>query len=455
MIHLPHWVPVHLFRPLAWALVHSLWQVGLIVGLYRSFSLLTRGGSPRLRYRVGWLALAACLTAPIATTALLTLPARQGVAAVEVPAEALVSEADTSGREAGVEVGALDGLLGKGIVGVDRQAVGLVLAWLVGVLLALGMLARGWIGAARLAVDGVGPTRRPELRLLGRLRRRMGIRRPVRLYRSRRVDSPLLVGWMRPTILLPDSDQLLDEETLEPVLAHELAHVRRHDYGANLLQAIVGCAFFFHPAFRWLSGRIRAEREACCDDLAARCCAGGAPGYVRGLAKLELNRHRVPALGAAEGDLLQRIQRLIEPGDCPRRRPVPALLLAAACLVGAGFSGGLVERSGAATVIGGLDPVHLVEGRRVAGSPALAVELGGYRYLFTDSESRNRFLAQPHRYEVRNVAVCPVSGRRVLPGIFRVVDGQIVLFCCPEVSDRPFELRRIRAMLAAFDVPTD
>ena len=53
---------------------------------------------------------------------------------------------------------------------------------------------------------------------------------------------------------------------------HELAHIRRNDYLVNLLQAAVETVLFYHPAVWWVSGRIRAEREHCCDDLAVTIC---------------------------------------------------------------------------------------------------------------------------------------------------------------------------------------
>ena len=56
-------------------------------------------------------------------------------------------------------------------------------------------------------------------------------------------------------------------QQLEAILAHELAHIRRHDYLVNLLQTLVETLLFYHPAVWWLSHRIRIERENCCDDL--------------------------------------------------------------------------------------------------------------------------------------------------------------------------------------------
>jgi beta-lactamase regulating signal transducer with metallopeptidase domain len=74
-------------------------------------------------------------------------------------------------------------------------------------------------------------------------------------------------------------------EQLEAVLAHELAHIRRHDYLVNILQMIVETLLFYHPAVWWVSNRLRIERELCCDDEAVRAC-GDATVYARALVNL-------------------------------------------------------------------------------------------------------------------------------------------------------------------------
>src|SRR6202012_662368 len=96
----------------------------------------------------------------------------------------------------------------------------------------------------------------------------IGIRRTVRLVQSELVKVPVAVGWLKPVILLPMGILLqLTTEQLESILWHELAHIRRRDYLVNILQGLVETVFFFNPGLLWLSSLIRAEREACCDDI--------------------------------------------------------------------------------------------------------------------------------------------------------------------------------------------
>ena len=88
-------------------------------------------------------------------------------------------------------------------------------------------------------------------------------------------------------MLLPASALAgLSPQQLEAILAHELAHIRRHDYLVNLLQTLVETLLFYHPAVWWLSRRIRIERENCCDDLAVSLC-GDPVAYAKALADLE------------------------------------------------------------------------------------------------------------------------------------------------------------------------
>ncbi len=100
---------------------------------------------------------------------------------------------------------------------------------------------------------------------------------------------------------------------------HELAHIRRHDYLVNLLQAIVEGLLFYHPAVWWISGVIRSEREYCCDDLAvASGSAGGAYKYALALTALEARRletgwQSAAGMAATGGDLMTRIERLLYP----------------------------------------------------------------------------------------------------------------------------------------------
>jgi bla regulator protein blaR1 len=125
-----------------------------------------------------------------------------------------------------------------------------------------------------------------------------------------------VVGWLRPVLLLPPAAAMgLTPTQLEAVLAHELAHIKRHDYLVNVAQVVIETLFFYHPVVWWTSHQIRVEREACCDDVAVQAC-GNAADYARGLAALARRQLMPLAQAATGGPLVYRIRRLL--GMAPR-----------------------------------------------------------------------------------------------------------------------------------------
>ena len=148
--------------------------------------------------------------------------------------------------------------------------------------------------------------------VVARLTRCMRVDRPVRVLISSIVETPSVVGWLRPVILLPAATLMgLTPLQLEAILAHEIGHIKRYDYLVNMLQMLVETLLFYQPAVWWTSKRIRLERELCCDDLAVRF-SGNALRYARALTTLEKLRLRTPGMAMAStgGPLLYRIQRL-------------------------------------------------------------------------------------------------------------------------------------------------
>ena len=216
------------------------------------------------------------------------------------------------------------------------------LPWIVGLwtcgvgLLAL-RLAVGWGIIRNLKRQGEAPKDRVWHARIERLRVRVGVSAPVRLLCSTTATVPMVIGWLRPVVLVPAGLLAgLTPHQLEAVLAHELAHIRRHDYLVNLLQNIVETFFFYHPAVWWISRQIRTEREHCCDDLAAAVC-GSTLDYARALTALAELRHTsgVFGLAATGGSLVNRIARLAGVGNPEPRLgwPLPAFLLTAGTAV--------------------------------------------------------------------------------------------------------------------------
>ncbi len=153
------------------------------------------------------------------------------------------------------------------------------------------------------------------------------------------MDVPTVVGWLRPAILLPIAALAsLTPDQVEAILAHELAHIRRHDYAVNVLQTLAETLLFYHPAVWWISKRIRVEREHCCDDIAIEIC-GDPIGYAQALAELESWRtsSATMALAATGGSLLDRVRRILRmPIADEPRSPSWAVTLALTMIFTAG-----------------------------------------------------------------------------------------------------------------------
>lgn len=142
----------------------------------------------------------------------------------------------------------------------------------------------------------------------------LGISREVKVLISGKVNVPLMLGAIKPVILLPVSvcSQLTNEQ-VEAILVHELAHIRRHDYLINIVQTLVETVLFFNP-FVWLiSSIIRREREHCCDDLVLSCAADPMH-YAQALTLIENDRINSLSLAATgnRNQLFNRIKRIME-----------------------------------------------------------------------------------------------------------------------------------------------
>jgi uncharacterized protein (TIGR03435 family) len=187
-----------------------------------------------------------------------------------------------------------------------------VALWLGGASVFSLRLLGGWILAERLRSRMASPASAEWQRVLGRLKARISVSRPVRLLVSGRVQAPAAMGWLRPVVLVPlGALGGLPAAQMEALLLHELAHIRRLDYLAHILQSAVEAVFFYHPAVWWISGHMRADRELCCDDIAVSV-TGDAVLYARALAEFGLaSRTQAALMSANSGSLADRIARLL------------------------------------------------------------------------------------------------------------------------------------------------
>lgn len=303
-------------QALGWALLHLLWQATIVAGILAAALALIPRKNAGARYAASCAALALVFGMFVTTTVRSWDPAAPPVATVgssggaeevivplvKVPV-VIAATAAASWRDR-----ALD------FMATARQSLpSLVALWLAGVIILATRLLVSWARARALVTRGSYEAGEDWQRVVRRLSSALGLRRAVQLLESAAVEVPSVIGSLRPVILLPASALTgMTPEQIEMILAHELAHIRRHDFLVNLLQASVETLMFYHPAVWWISHAVRAERENCCDDLALAVC-GNPIEYARALTRLEeLRIAALPVVVAANGgSLLDRVRRIV------------------------------------------------------------------------------------------------------------------------------------------------
>lgn len=192
-------------------------------------------------------------------------------------------------------------------------------AYIVGVLLMSVRLFIGVRHIVKLRDMGIGVIPDSVEIMFRELKSKVAVTHPVKLLVSVRAHVPMVVGVFKPVILLPVSALAkLDAGQLETILIHELAHVKRYDYLANVAQAAIETMLFFNP-FVWLiSSVVRDEREHCCDDIVVRM-VNNPLDYAEALTAVAGNsrgeRSFAVAATGRSGSLFARVQRITEGQD--------------------------------------------------------------------------------------------------------------------------------------------
>jgi type II secretory pathway component GspD/PulD (secretin)/beta-lactamase regulating signal transducer with metallopeptidase domain len=354
-------------QKLGWTLLHFVWQAGVVALLLAILLRALRKSTPNIRYIVACAAMALIILMPTITFSLLSAP--EPASPVEsIPISARVSAALQGPYDADMPLGrAAQYMQTPRYTSWQERADQvcaavlpyLVAGWLVGVFgLSIWHLG-GWAQLHRLKSRMVEDVNLFVHSTLQQLSGKLGVNKVVQVVKSALVEVPTVVGWIRPVVLLPASALTgLSSQQLEALLAHELAHIRRHDYLVNMLQTAVEILGFYHPAVWWISHTIRLERENCCDDMAISVC-GDARQYVKALAEMERIRcgQAELAIAAGGGNLSRRISRLLgkEAGGKTHASWVPAviaaiLLIALAIPASLALSGADAEDTSAAAI---------------------------------------------------------------------------------------------------------
>ncbi|MFK7969583.1 MAG: M56 family metallopeptidase [Bacteroidia bacterium] len=299
MYHFPF---PHLLPALGWAFLHSLW-IGAVIGLLvKVYVKRVSNKKPQRQYVAlllgQGLLLAGAMTVFFLNIEQAPIHEESGVTFAEMfvtPTQAL------SYSETVLEF-------------IEQQTPILGLIWIIGVFILILKWLTGWSYMQWVKSKAEILQNTDIQQYTTRIAQQIGIQRVVELRVSSSVFGPCTLGVMRPIILIPASLLTgLSMDQLHAVLAHELAHIKRHDYIINLFQSMIDILFFYHPVQYWMSKRTRESREQCCDDLAIEV-TGQPMIYARALAEVAGSQYKPlsPATAFQEGKshLLVRIQRL-------------------------------------------------------------------------------------------------------------------------------------------------
>ncbi len=292
----------HTIEATAWTLIHFCWQAAVIAGVFRIVSAAFARRASQTRYvwhcQRFW---------PCWPRRCSPLRGRCGRPRLSGAIRTRVTQCQVSGD--------FPRMVAPGVTAPSRPAadnlarslrslpsvMGWIDAfWLIGVLAPGSARLWGMVGHPSPSYHSYYAASRPPFEPASNaFARTLGLARPVLLRVSSAIAGPVTMGALRAIVLVPVSAvTLLGPDELEVVLAHELAHVRRADFLWNLVQTLIETLFFFHPAVWWISGRVRHERELCCDDLALKICPNPVV-YASALFHLEEQRSRQMSLAMA------------------------------------------------------------------------------------------------------------------------------------------------------------
>ncbi|SDE63372.1 BlaR1 peptidase M56 [Dyadobacter soli] len=318
-----------------WTLIHSIWQGTLLMLVAVAAFYFLRKKTANTRYLAGVGFLFAQVIASVGTFIYYYPKTTSAVSNAKTLARYTALSASRTWAEVSRDLP----ISFKVQMWLTAHLHELVICWLIGSGILLLRFAGGWIFTERLRLNAKIVMDKEWRARFGVIIAKMNISKSVEFRETAKVLTPMVIGTFSPVVLIPIG--LLSgfsTAQVEAILAHELAHIRRNDYLINMLQSFVEVIFFFHPAIWWLSEKVRAEREHCCDDIALAVC-GDKMSLAHALVKVA-EWQATPGLAMAFASkkplLLHRVQRVLGLNPKPVRTfsSLPAMIFAIGLVIG-------------------------------------------------------------------------------------------------------------------------
>lgn len=305
---------------LGWTLIHSLWQ-GAFIGLLIAVAMvLLHKYSAKLRYFIYSISLLVVAGLAVVTFISSYATFQSSDVKSNLPASTsgvFFNSGETTMSISGPakESGRMKTFLISTATYCRTHIPLFVTIWLLGMLAFMLRFLGGYALVRRYKHHRTKPVRGEWEQRFARLAQRSGITQKVRLLESALIKLPMVIGYLKPVVLLPlGAISGVPAEQMEAILAHELAHIRRRDYLVNLIQSLLEVIFFYHPVVWWLSKNIRVERENICDDIAITL-TGNTMEFAKALTNIQEINLTAPSLatglsGKNKNRLLNRIRRI-------------------------------------------------------------------------------------------------------------------------------------------------
>lgn len=241
----------------AWILFASLKSIAVIALVLLIRRLFVRWLAPQVRYGL-WFAVIACLSIPFGAQVEVQ---RDSPAAMPAPLPTPSPSITPFHEQPGIVIIDTPATATRGVSIASRA----ILVWLAGIT-ALSIAVLHNANRYRRMKSSASDVEPATEELLDRCRQVVKIRRRVRILETSQIESPVVVGYWQPTLLVPPNlSTRISREQLRMVLLHELTHVKRHDILANWLITLVQIAHWFNP-LSWYALRImRNDMEQACD----------------------------------------------------------------------------------------------------------------------------------------------------------------------------------------------
>lgn len=301
-----------LVTALGWAILHSLWQALLVFTCLRIVLKLWPDAMASTKYNLSFLSLAGIFGWFVVTLYQQLDAVRELQLAAALPVTGAAAPLALHTPAVYHSQDELNVLFPN----LEMAFPMLVALYIAGVAVMCIKLAADLAQLQQIRKNQVLPADNAWEHYLDRLKLQLRIPRKVKLLISQYVQVPVMIGFLKPVILVPAAMfNNLSAEQLEAILLHELAHIKRNDYILNIFQSIVETALFFNPFVWWISKYIRLEREHCCDDMVLAHTTQPLH-YAKALVALEEYRFTTNPMVMAAADnkqhLFYRIKRIME-----------------------------------------------------------------------------------------------------------------------------------------------